>query len=153
MSALQHMLVMLLSLCHCPPKCVTNLSYGLLYMADHQIIDEVWQHGQNAGASFTCNYCGCTKRGGGATRFKQHLAACGFNVKYCGSVPPDVQDYFCHDINRTTENRRARQRQSLLREEVATEGNVVHNIDSDNDEELECAIHLSREEVQYVRRV
>jgi hypothetical protein len=30
---------------------------------------------------------------------------------------------------------------------------VVHNIDSDNDEELQCAIHLSREEAQYAERV
>jgi hypothetical protein len=37
----------------------------------------------------------------------------------------------------------------MLREEVAAEGNVVHNIDSDNDEKLQRAIHLSREEAQY----
>jgi hypothetical protein len=37
----------------------------------------------------------------------------------------------------------------MLREEVAAEGNVVHNIDSNNDEELQLAIHLSREEAQY----
>jgi hypothetical protein len=70
-------------------------------------------------------------------------------VKHCFSVPPDMQDYFHHDLDRTAENRRARQRQSLLREEVATEWNVVHNIDSANDEELQRAIHLSREEAQY----
>jgi hypothetical protein len=72
-------------------------------------------------------------------------------VKHCGSVPLDVRDYFHRDLDRTTENRRARQRQSLLREEVAVEGNVVHNIDSDNDEELQYVIHLSREEAQYAR--
>jgi hypothetical protein len=70
-------------------------------------------------------------------------------VKHCFSVPPDMQDYFHRDLDRTAENRRARQRQSLLREEVATEWNVVHNIDSANDEELQRAIHLSREEAQY----
>jgi hypothetical protein len=30
---------------------------------------------------------------------------------------------------------------------------VVHNIDSENDEELQRAIHLSREEAQYAQRV
>jgi hypothetical protein len=30
---------------------------------------------------------------------------------------------------------------------------VVHNIDSDNDDELQCATHLSREEAQYAQRV
>jgi hypothetical protein len=74
-------------------------------------------------------------------------------VKHCGSVPPVVRDYFRHDLDTTAENRRARQRQSLLREEVIVEENVVHDIDSDNYEELQCAIHLSREEAQYARRV
>jgi hypothetical protein len=41
----------------------------------------------------------------------------------------------------------------LLREEVAAEGIVVHNIDLDNDEELQRAIHLSREEAQYAQQV
>jgi hypothetical protein len=118
-------------------------------MADHQITDEVWQYAQNTGASFTCNYCGCTKRGSGATWFKQHLAARGSNVKHYCSVPSDVRDYFYHDLDRTAENRRARQRQSLLREEVAAVGNMVHDIDSNNDEKLQRAIHFSREETQY----
>jgi hypothetical protein len=74
-------------------------------------------------------------------------------VKHCGSVPPVVRDYFRHDLDTTAENRRARQRQSLLREEVIVEENVVHDIDSDNYEELQCAIHLSKEEAQYARRV
>jgi hypothetical protein len=74
-------------------------------------------------------------------------------MKHCGSVPIDVQDYFCHDLDRAVENRMTRQRQSLLREEVAAKGNVVHNIDSDNVEELQCAIHLSREEAQHAWRV
>jgi hypothetical protein len=90
------------------PKCLTNVSYGLLYMVDHQITNEVWQHGQNTGAGFTCNYCRCTKRSDGATRFKQHLIARVSNVKHCGSVPPDVRDYFHRDLDRTIENRRAR---------------------------------------------
>jgi hypothetical protein len=74
-------------------------------------------------------------------------------VKHCCSVPPDVREYFHRDFNRTAENRRAQQRHSLLREEVATEGNVVHNIYSDNDEELQRAIYLSREEEQYAQQV
>jgi hypothetical protein len=39
----------------------------------------------------------------------------------------------------------------MVREEVAAEGNVVYNIDSDNDEELQRTIHLSREEAQYAQ--
>jgi hypothetical protein len=89
------------------------------------------------------------KRGGRATQFKQYLATYGSNVKHCGSVPPDMRDYFHRDLDRTAENWKARRRQSLLWEEVAAKGNVVHDIDSDNNEELQCPIHLSREEAQY----
>jgi hypothetical protein len=74
-------------------------------------------------------------------------------VKHCESVPPDVRDYFPRDLDRSAQNRRARQRQSMLREEVAADGNVVHNIDSNNDEELQRAIHISREGEQYAQRV
>jgi hypothetical protein len=105
------------------------------------------------GAGFTCNCYRCTKRGGGATQFKQYLAARGSNMKHCGSVPLNVQEYFHRDLDRIAQNRRARQRESLLREEVAAEGYVVHNIESDNDDELQRAIQLSREEVQYAQRV
>jgi hypothetical protein len=85
-------------------------------MADNQITDEVYQHGRNMAAEFTCNYYGCTKRGGRAIQFKQHLTAHGSNVKHYGSVPLDVRDYFCHDLDRAAQNRKARQRQQLLRE-------------------------------------
>jgi hypothetical protein len=49
-------------------------------------------------------------------------------VKHCGSVPPKVRDYFRCELDRSDEKKRARQRQSLLREEVAAEVNVVHDI-------------------------
>jgi hypothetical protein len=75
------------------------------------------------------------------------------HVKHCGSVPLDVRDYFHRDLDRTTQNKKARQWELLLREEVATERNVIHNIESDNDEKLQRAIHISTEEAQYARRV
>jgi hypothetical protein len=81
------------------------------------------------------------------------LAGRGSNAKYCGSVPLEVRDYFHHELDRSAEKKRARQHQSLLGEEVATEGNVVYGIDTENDEELQGAIHISREEEQYVRQV
>jgi hypothetical protein len=40
----------------------------------------------------------------------------------------------------------------LLREDVATEGNVVHDIDSE-DEELQHALHASKEEAQFARAI
>jgi hypothetical protein len=55
-------------------------------------------------------------------------------VKHFGSVPPKVCDYFCCELDRSAEKKRAMQRLSLLREEVAAEGNVVYDIDSENNE-------------------
>jgi hypothetical protein len=134
-------------------------------MAEHFTTNEVWQHGQNAYSGFTCNYCRCTKKGGGVTWFKQHLVTLGSNVEHCGSIPSDMWDYFRRELHRSIENKRARQWQSLLREEVAAQENVVHDIDSENeenvvhdidsknDEELQRAMHVSREEAQFVWRV
>jgi len=56
--------------------------------------DIVWQHGRKVKGGFKCNYCGREKSGGGATRFKQHLAHRGSDVADCPSVPPDVKAYF-----------------------------------------------------------
>jgi hypothetical protein len=120
-------------------------------MAEHITTDEVWEHGENAYPGFRCNYCRCTNKGGGATWFKHPLVGRGSNVKHCCSVPSEVRDYFHHEIDRSAEKKRARQRLTLLREEVAAEGNVVDDIDSENNEELQHAIHVSRDEEQYAR--
>jgi hypothetical protein len=62
-----------------------------------------------------------------------------------------VHDYFCHDLYRTVENKSARQQQSLLREEVAVKGNVIHDIDSDNDEELQHVQYIFQERRRNMR--
>jgi hypothetical protein len=61
-----------------------------------------------------------------------------------------VHDYFCHDLYRTVENKSARQQQSLLRE-VAVKGNVIHDIDSDNDEELQHVQYIFQERRRNMR--
>jgi ribosomal protein RSM22 (predicted rRNA methylase) len=45
---------------------------------------------------------------------------------------------------------KSNQKERLLRDEVATEGNVIHDIDA-KDEELQRALHASREEAQFER--
>ena len=59
-------------------------------MGDQGQSDPVWEHGVNIYPGFTCKYCKCTKKRGGATRFKQHLAGRGRNVVHCAHVPPDL---------------------------------------------------------------
>jgi ribosomal protein RSM22 (predicted rRNA methylase) len=48
------------------------------------------------------------------------------------------------------DRKKSKQKERLLRDEVATEDNVIHDIDSD-DEELQHALHASREGEQFVR--
>jgi hypothetical protein len=45
--------------------------------------DVVWEHGENLAPGWRCNYCGMQKSGGGSTRFKKHMAACGSSVLHC----------------------------------------------------------------------
>jgi hypothetical protein len=119
-------------------------------MGDCSQEDEVWEHGENIYREFVCKYCKCSKKGGGATHFKQHLVGRGNNVKHCSCVPPDVHDYFQHQFDQTTDRKKSKQKKRVLREEVAAEGNVIHDIDSD-DEELQRALHASRKEEQFAR--
>ena len=86
-------------------------------MADRT--DPVWEHGVNIYPGFTCKYCKSTKKGGGATRFKQHLAGRGSNVVHCAHVPPDVRDYFRGELDRTADRRNERIQENLRREQIA----------------------------------
>jgi hypothetical protein len=119
-------------------------------MGDRSQADGVWEHGENIYSRFVCMYCKCSKKGGGVTRFKQYLAGQGNNVKHYLCVPPNVCDYFQCELDRTTDKKKSKQKERLLREEVAVEGNVVYDIDSE-DEELQRALHASREEEQFAR--
>jgi hypothetical protein len=118
------------------------------FQGDRSQTDEVWEHGENIYHGFIYKYCKCSKNGGGATRFKQHLASWG--NRHCFCVPPDVRDYFQCDLDQTTDRKKTKNKERLLREEVVAESNVVHDIDSD-DEELQRALHASREEAQRER--
>jgi hypothetical protein len=94
-------------------------------MGDRSQADGVWEHGENIYSRFVCMYCKCSKKGGGVTRFKQHLAGQGNNVKHYLYVPPDVCDYFQRELDWTADKKKSKQKERLLREEVAVEGNVV----------------------------
>ncbi|KAJ1285541.1 hypothetical protein BS78_03G287300 [Paspalum vaginatum] len=52
------------------------LTYNMLCFHDCRTMptDLVWEHGQKLGGGFKCKYCKWEKSGGGATRFKEHLA-------------------------------------------------------------------------------
>jgi hypothetical protein len=66
--------------------------------------------------------------------FQAPLGQSGNNVKHCSCVPPDVRDYFRCELDRTADRKKSNQKERLLREEVTAEGNVVHDIDSEDEE-------------------
>jgi hypothetical protein len=82
--------------------------------------------------------------------FEATLGGPSNNVKHCSSVPPDVHDYFLQELDRTVDRKKSKQKERLLREEVVTEGNVIHDIDFDDDE-FHRAFHASREDEQFAR--
>src|SRR6266508_1324329 len=67
------------------------------YMAEK---DVVWEHGENKHPGFWCKYYHKEKKGGGATRFKEHLAGRGRQVVHCDHVPVEVRDYFRRELDR-----------------------------------------------------
>ena len=81
--------------------------------------DIVWQHGRKVKGGFKCNYCGREKSGGGATRFKQHLAHRGEDVKDCPSVPTEVKEFFREQLDRNNVRAKARARDRVLRDQAA----------------------------------
>jgi hypothetical protein len=70
--------------------------------------DPVWEHGDNIYPRFKCKYCKKQWKGGGATRFKQHLASRGGNVQGCRNIPPDTVDYFRRELDKVHDKRKAR---------------------------------------------
>jgi hypothetical protein len=62
---------------------------------------------------FKFKYCNWETGGGGATRFKEHLAHKVKDVKDCPSVPPDVKQYFIAELERIKEKRLERDRARL----------------------------------------
>ncbi|GJM91712.1 hypothetical protein PR202_ga08116 [Eleusine coracana subsp. coracana] len=74
------------------------------------------------------------------------------DVVSCDRVPPDVRAYYLRQLDRTAD-KKERQRESLRREEIAAEGNVIYDVNDDNDDELHAALRASREDAEYRRSV
>jgi hypothetical protein len=68
--------------------------------------DQVWEHGENLFPGFKCMYCVKEFHGGGATRLKEHLAVKGENIARCTKCPPDIHNYFLHELQRVRERKK-----------------------------------------------
>jgi hypothetical protein len=105
--------------------------------------DPVWEHGDNIYPRFKCKYCKKQWKGGGATRFKQHLASRGGNVQGCRNIPPDTVDYFRRELDKVHDKRKARVAEEARKLQAAGSHRVS---DDDDDAELQAAMRASREE-------
>jgi hypothetical protein len=109
--------------------------------------DHVWEHGENLFPGFKCKYCVKEFRGGGATRLKEHLAGKSVKVTRCTKCPPDIRNYFLHELQRVRDQKKAINDERLHRVQ-----NTIPEPD-DEDEELHEVLEVSRREVEFQRRV
>ncbi|GJM84990.1 hypothetical protein PR202_ga00713 [Eleusine coracana subsp. coracana] len=122
-------------------------------MTERNQSDDVWEHGVNTYPGFIYKYCKCSKKGGDATRFKQHLAGRGGNMVSYDRVPPDVRAYYLRQLDRTADKKKERQRESLRREEIAAEGNVIYDVEDDNDDELHAHLVVQDDNLGELQRI
>ena len=118
--------------------------------------DLVWEHGQKIRGGFKCKYCREEKSGGGATRFKEHLAHRGKDVKDCPSVPAEVKAFFSEQLDRNKARAKARAREKLLRDQSARGPHIDLEKEEgqglDEDAELQAALHQSRQEYEFMQQ-
>src|SRR6266542_1001175 len=108
--------------------------------------DLVWEHGENKHPGFRCKYCLREKKGGGATRFKEHLAGHGRQVVHCDHVPIDVRDFFQRDLDRI------QGRKKEIAEERSRKEHAASHIDVSSGDEMAEAIAISKAEAEFRRR-
>src|SRR6266540_3470346 len=108
--------------------------------------DVVWEHGDNKHPGFWCKYYRKEKKGGRATRFKEHLAGRGREVVHCDHVPVEVRDYFRRELDRIQGRKKA------IAEEKYRKEHAACHIDLTSDDELAETIALSKAEAEFRRR-
>ncbi|WVZ68116.1 hypothetical protein U9M48_017097 [Paspalum notatum var. saurae] len=122
------------------------------------MVDSVWEHGQKYKGGFIYKYCRETKSGGGATRFKKHLAQRGHDVKDRPSVPPEVKTFFIEQLNRNKARASVRAREKLLRDAAARAPHIdldpkeeVGQGQYDEDAVLQATLRQSREKYDFIQ--
>ncbi|KAK1631669.1 hypothetical protein QYE76_005984 [Lolium multiflorum] len=76
-------------------------------------INYVWNHGRKFEGGFHCRYCNLRSRGGGATRFMEHLGHVIGEVKECPNVPRNICDAMKGARNATRQKKREKATRKL----------------------------------------
>ena len=125
-------------MCRCHPGCVPDAS-----------IEYVWSHGEAVGAGLRCHYCNKSSKGGGATRFREHLAGIIGNVVVCQKVLKDVREMM--NVFRVIGKARRRESKThrlRVDDDIAqtvdllttNDYNCIIDIPSDEDEDMQIAV-------------
>ncbi|CAN6247079.1 unnamed protein product [Urochloa humidicola] len=121
-------------------------------------IEVVWNHGTKlSGQGFKCGYCGCTNRGGGATRLRDHLGCIVGEVKSCPSVPRAVRDAMRALRQKVMEGKREKEQQKLRLERDlmrwAHHEDGVIDLASDQEDEARMEIRKKLRDKHFSRAV
>ncbi|KAM0909942.1 hypothetical protein ACQ4PT_014473 [Festuca glaucescens] len=112
-------------------------------------INHVWNHGRKFEGGFHCRYCNLRSRGGGATRFKEHLGHVIGDVKECPNVPRNIRDAMKGARNETRQKKREKATRKLRIEREIMDGlyrrEGVINLESD-DEHIQMQLRESLKE-------
>jgi hypothetical protein len=83
---------------------------------------------------------------GGATRLNEHLVGKSGNISRCTKCPPNIRNYFVHELQRI------RERKKVINEERLHRVQSTIPIPDDKDEELQEALEVLRHEAGFQRR-
>ncbi|XP_037482562.1 uncharacterized protein LOC119361477 [Triticum dicoccoides] len=103
----------------------------------------IWNHGPKFGGGFDCRHCPLITRGGGATRFREHLGGIPGDVRECPNVPRNIRAAMRESRDdsmrkkREKKNRRFRLERDIM--EGLYHGEGVINIE-DGEEEIQAAL-------------
>ncbi|KAI5018443.1 hypothetical protein ZWY2020_043331 [Hordeum vulgare] len=116
----------------------------------------IWNHGPKFGGGFNCRYCSLISRGGGATRFREHLGGIPGEVRECPNVPRNVRAAMrdsrddARQKKREKKNRRLRLERDIM--EGLYHGEGVINIE-DDDEQIQTVLRESLRDKNVSRAV
>ncbi|XP_047080349.1 uncharacterized protein LOC124691115 [Lolium rigidum] len=119
-------------------------------------INYVWNHGRKFEGGFHCRYCNLRSRGGGATRFKEHLGHVIGEVRECPNVPRNIRDAMKGARNATRQKKREKATRKLRIEREIMDGlyrrEGVINLESD-DEHIQMKLRESLKDKNISRAV
>ncbi|XP_062197794.1 uncharacterized protein LOC133900613 [Phragmites australis] len=119
-------------------------------------IFNVWNHGFSIGQGFRCGFCGLSKKSGGATRLRAHLARIPGDVVSCLHTTSEVKHAMRKRYKEGKDRRKEIQKsKKRLKDNLVREmgGNQHIYVLSDEEEQIQMAKSLSLREYEFQQRV